>query len=85
MMWKVFLVFCISVIACSCQKQGLKEESRTSGEITFRTNCQTCHILPKATMKTDAEWPAIVGRYGEKAKLSEAQKADILLYLTSNN
>ncbi len=75
----------VAVITISCQKSDLQKESRSPGEIAFRSNCQTCHILPKTDMKTDAEWPAMVNRYGEKAKLSVAQVNDIIAYLIANN
>ncbi len=85
-MIKVTLVLLfIWITVSSCQKSGIAKESRSPGEITFRANCQTCHILPKATMKTDDEWPTIVARYGEKAKLSESQKSDIIAFLISQN
>ena len=85
-MFKVTLLFLlVGLTLSSCQKSGINKESRSPGEITFRASCQTCHVLPKATMKTDAEWPAIVARYGEKAKLSENQKSDIIAYLISQN
>ncbi len=79
------LLLFVGITVSSCQKSGVAKESRSPGEITFRANCQTCHVLPKATMKTDAEWPAIVARYGEKAKLSEEQKSGIIAFLVSKN
>ncbi len=78
------LLLCV-IVFTSCQKKNTSGEMRSPGEIAFKANCQTCHILPKATMKIDAEWPYFVGRYGEKAKLSEEKKADIIAYLTSHN
>ncbi len=79
------LLIIVIVIIASCQKNNLNQEMRSPGETAFRANCQTCHILPKATMKTDEEWPAIVNKYGNKAKLSDTQKAAIIAYLISRN
>ena len=73
------------LLLTSCQQSDLPSESRSPGEVAFRSNCQTCHILPKASMKTDDEWPAMVNRYGEKAKLTVTQVNDIIAYLTANN
>jgi len=85
-MLKVLLLLLIVVITVtSCQNSAVDKETRSPGEIAFRANCQTCHILPKATMKTNAEWPTIVARYGEKAKLSDKQKSDIIAFLISKN
>ena len=81
----IFILILVGVIISSCQKSDLNKEMRSPGEIAFRANCQTCHILPKATMKTDSEWPLIVSRYGEKAKLTKVQVNDIIAYLISQN
>jgi cytochrome c2 len=67
-----------------CRKSNINE-NRSPGEKTFRSYCQSCHILPKPTDKTDEEWPIIVERYGARAKLSKEQINQILGYLTANN
>lgn len=67
-----------------CAGQGATKE-RSPGEMAFRANCQTCHRLPKADFKTDEEWPAIVERYGARAKLDEATRSSILAYLQRAN
>jgi hypothetical protein len=67
-----------------CRKSDISE-SRTPGEKTFMTYCNSCHILPKPTDKTDAEWPLIVERYGARAKLSQDQINQIISHLTANN
>jgi hypothetical protein len=36
-------------------------------------------------MKTDDEWPALVRRYGERAKLNSDQIAAITAYLVASN
>ena len=68
-----------------CNKTTVQNESQTPGEVTFKASCQSCHILPKTTMKSDDEWPQIVNRYGEKANLSVEQIKVITSYLTANN
>ena len=67
-----------------CLGSGPAEE-RSPGESMFRANCQTCHSLPEPTMKTDSEWPALVARYGQRAKLSDEQITLIVDYLTAAN
>jgi hypothetical protein len=36
-------------------------------------------------MKTDEEWPALVQRYGKRAKLNDDQIASITAYLIAAN
>ncbi len=67
-----------------CRKSDINE-TRSPGEKTFSAYCQSCHILPKPTDKTDEEWPVIVERYGPRAKLSEKQINQLIGYLTANN
>ena len=67
-----------------CGGPGAGEE-RSPGETAFRANCQTCHRLPRADTKTNEEWPAIVERYGARAKLDEATRLLILGYLQKAN
>jgi mono/diheme cytochrome c family protein len=76
------LALLISLAGC---KSPADKELRSSGETAFRSNCQTCHSLPKPGMKTDEEWPALVSRYGERAKLSREKIDDIVIYLLANN
>jgi mono/diheme cytochrome c family protein len=68
--------------ACGPRTSG---ETASPGELTFRAYCQTCHRLPKPTAKTDSEWPPLVARYGQRAKLNDRQIADITRYLVSAN
>lgn len=60
-------------------------ETMSPGERAFRASCQTCHVLPKPTAKTDEEWPEIVQRYGSRARLSAETMAQITAYLIANN
>ena len=72
-------------LGCSGSSANSGNETRSPGEIAFRSSCQTCHSLPRAKMKTDDEWPSLVRRYGERAKLTNDQIADITAYLTASN
>ena len=75
------------VAACGSKttQSGTAGESMSPGERAFRNSCQTCHVLPRATAKTDAEWPEIVQRYGSRARLSQETMAQITAYLVANN
>lgn len=74
----------VLMIGCGAGSNSGKE-TRPPGEIAFRASCQTCHSLPRAKMKTDDEWPALVQRYGERAKLTDDQIAAITAYLIASN
>ena len=81
----IILVVSILIMLMGCNKSSLPDENRSSGEIAFKANCQTCHILPKPHLKTDEEWPSLVARYGDKAKLSPEAIASIITYVMANN
>lgn len=79
----IIIIFMLMLIV-SCQpKQEFSEES--PGKKLFTTSCQSCHILPKPSMRTDIEWPALVAEYGEKAKLTSIEIEKITEYLIRNN
>ena len=73
-----------ALAAVSCGPKSAREE-RPPGEQVFRANCQTCHRLPRPSLKTDDEWPALVARYGERARLTEHQITIIREYLIAAN
>jgi cytochrome c2 len=60
-------------------------ETMSPGERVFRASCQSCHVLPRPTAKTDEEWPEIVQRYGSRARLSAETMAQISAYLIASN
>lgn len=61
------------------------QSNRPPGELAFRQYCQTCHVLPRPARYTDSQWPPLVERYGERAKLSNETQALILDYLLAAN
>lgn len=61
------------------------QSNRPPGELAFRQYCQTCHVLPRPARYTDFQWPPLVERYGERAKLSSETRALILDYLLAAN
>ncbi|MEK7775453.1 MAG: cytochrome c [Candidatus Zixiibacteriota bacterium] len=78
-------IACISLALFACGGGAPSDETRTPGEIAFRRNCQTCHSLPKPSLKTDDEWPSTVARYAPRAKLTPEDIAAITAYLVSAN
>lgn len=83
-MKKFIAIYIILLIFAGCKSKPAGEEL-SSGERQFKRYCQTCHTLPKPSMKTAEQWPEIVSRYGQRAKLSEEIIADITSYLVLQN
>jgi hypothetical protein len=78
-------IVCIFISLVSCGGGATSDETRSPGEIAFRRNCQTCHSLPKPSLKSDEEWPPTVARYAPRAKLTPEDIAAITAYLVSAN
>ncbi len=57
----------------------------SNGERLFRANCNACHVLPNPSRHSDEAWPALVGRYGQIAKLDSLKRAEIVAYLQAVN
>lgn len=78
------VTFGLVLIFAGCSpKTG--SEQKSEGELAFKRNCQSCHVLPRASLKSDREWPDIVAKYGHKIKLSREQVDLISAYLIANN
>lgn len=83
---KVLALVIFTMMGLSCgTSDNAGKETRSPGEIAFRTSCQSCHSLPRPQMKTDGEWPILVQRYGERARLTVDQIAAITAYLVASN
>ncbi|MDX9859095.1 MAG: cytochrome c [candidate division Zixibacteria bacterium] len=77
---------CIITVAAVVGCGGpVSTEEQSPGEAAFRASCQTCHTLPRPSMRSDDEWPALVDRYGERANLDAETRAIILAYLQRSN
>jgi cytochrome c5 len=70
---------------CAGSSADSGKETRSPGEIAFRSSCQTCHSLPKPAKYSDEQWPPLVARYGARAKLSDSAITQIIQYLTLHN
>lgn len=78
------LILGVGLQVSSCGPGGVAAE-RSPGEVAFRNSCQSCHSLPKPSRKPDAEWPTLVARYGQKAKLNDEKIRQITEYLVDAN
>jgi mono/diheme cytochrome c family protein len=75
----------LAALVISCGPKVELAESQSDGQRLFRANCRSCHRLPNPKSKTDSEWPSLVNRYGERAKLSPEQIDLIIAYLQAAN
>lgn len=80
----IAIALIMGFIATACGGSGVKPQM-TRGEKLFRSNCNTCHNLPKAKNHTDEEWPALVNRYANFTKLDPIQRLEIIEFLQSEN
>ncbi len=78
------LIIGIGLQISSCSPGDVASE-RSPGEIAYRNSCQSCHSLPRPSMKPDSEWPSLVARYGQKAKLNDEKIRLITEYLIAAN
>ncbi|MEP0829416.1 MAG: hypothetical protein AB1690_09710 [Candidatus Zixiibacteriota bacterium] len=80
---RFILILAVSLIGCGgAYKAG---QQMSEGERLFRANCRSCHLLPRPAKHTDAEWPGLVKRYGEKIRLADSSQAAIIEFLNANN
>ncbi|MCH9025059.1 MAG: cytochrome c [candidate division Zixibacteria bacterium] len=87
MISKIITAFLISMMITAAHGCGsaVVEEESTQNSRLFAASCQSCHTLPKPTDKSDEEWPPLVRKYGEQAKLTGEQIDRITIYLLANN
>lgn len=52
-----------------------------AGMETYNAKCGKCHDLPKTSAYTADRWQKIVDWMAPKAKLTEAEKANVLIYV----
>jgi cytochrome c5 len=51
------------------------------GRELFEANCNRCHGYPDVRAQSEEEWPKIVKRMGEKAKLSTEESHQVLSFI----
>jgi len=80
----LIMVTIMTIVGCG-GTGGTQAEERSPGQVAFERNCQTCHRLPSAMTHSDEEWPELVSRYGERARISKETVSIIVSYLQKNN
>jgi cytochrome c5 len=54
------------------------------GMNVYQSSCGRCHELKATTEYTSSEWHPIMNSMAKKARLTDAQKAHVLAYVTQN-
>lgn len=54
------------------------------GMKVYQSSCGRCHDLKNTTEYTSLEWGPIMNSMAKKARLTDAQKAHVLAYVTQN-
>ncbi|MDF1543702.1 MAG: hypothetical protein P1R58_01220 [bacterium] len=80
----IVLLTVTAALLSACQPAS-QAEDQSPAAVSFRKNCQACHRLPNPANKSDEEWPILVQRYGERAKLTPENIALISDWLIANN
>ena len=59
------------------------EQSLGQGRDLFVGNCSKCHKLPDRRAVSEQQWPKILNRMANKAKLDDAQHELVLQFILS--
>jgi cytochrome c5 len=73
-----------AVQAATAKDPGVTEAQLGEGEKTFAARCNGCHHYPDRDAFTADQWPAILDKMAVKAKLSPAQKDDVLHFVLAS-
>lgn len=59
-------------------------EAITAGKATFNTKCGKCHALKNTMDYTVAQWTPILDKMAGYAKLTDAEKKNVIAYVNAN-
>lgn len=90
-MKKIWVVFVLAagVYACTPKASPTASGSSTiklskeaaAGQEVYNAKCGKCHDLPKPEAFTEAQWVPIMDKMAPKARLTETEKANVLVYV----
>lgn len=86
-MGHVLLVLLLLLAACAgpaADTASLPAGAQADGQHLYESSCQRCHALYMPESFTMPEWKFFVRKYGRKARLSKAQRAVVLEYLSDH-
>lgn len=92
---RVVFLFCIIFLHSACSKKlvpdagAAKKETAVAdmtlaGKNIYLSKCGRCHALKDPGDFTRQQWIPIMDRMAVKAKLSDAEKVDVLSYVQTN-
>lgn len=64
-------------------KHGAGERELANGREIFATRCTQCHRMQPVGEFSTATWAEIIARMSPRSKLSDAERADLLAYVTA--
>jgi hypothetical protein len=94
--WLLFVLFTVLLASCALEEfksppspaliatSGSLEAERQTllhGYTLFVSRCLECHALPSTTKYSKDEWPYLVSRMANRARLSNADQAAVIAYL----
>jgi mono/diheme cytochrome c family protein len=92
-MKKILVIIILTMAVASCAHKTIPTQTATTtpatgdavaGKETYIANCGRCHSLKKPDNYTSEEWVPLVNKMAPKAKLSDADKANVLAYVQAN-
>ncbi len=92
-MKKIFVIIILAIVVASCAHKTVPTQTATvttatgdavAGKETYIANCGRCHSLKNTGDYTSDEWVPLVDKMARKAKLNDADKANVLAYVQAN-
>lgn len=97
-MKKLLVIICISFVVFACSHKTtssvattMKTESASvshaqylEGKIVYEAKCGTCHKLKDPARGNMTQWTKWIDKMAPKAKLTEAEKAQVTTYVSVN-
>jgi hypothetical protein len=74
----------LAVEGAQAKWPGTSAEDLERGRQLFLDHCDSCHSYPDRAAYTEAEWPGIARRMGDKVDLKEAENELLLRFILAN-
>lgn len=71
-------------LACAGSPAAPSSEAGAAGDRLYRSKCAACHRAYPPSSRDRATWAQVLSRMAPKAKLSEAEREQILGFLQSS-
>ncbi|HET7732883.1 MAG TPA: hypothetical protein VFK73_03515 [Paludibacter sp.] len=88
---KMIFISLVFVMGCTTVKQTtttvtpqkVLSVEQTHGKELYENRCGKCHKLFASSAYTAKQWPVILNRMQNKAKITDDQKAQVFAYLSA--